>query len=198
LVGLSYFTIPSHSPAGASTRRANHFNTFGAIAKLTQRRKALTTRDDDLRIRLGRIRDRGRGSRRPDTFIGEVMRAAKKAGHVGNSSELAHRSRFGRGRGAALSLSRHSGSRRVVTKARVARHAGTRFRSAPLSKHVLYLKRDGVTHDGADASMFDARSDVADEHAFAERCRDDRHHFRSSCHPRTQENWKACAPLPAS
>ena len=142
----------------------------------------MSTRDDDLRVRLGRIRDRGRGSRRPDTFIGEVMRAAKKAGHVGNSfscrTGLAHRSRFGRGRGAALSLSRHSGSRRVVTKARVARHAGTRFRSAPLSKHVLYLKRDGVTHDGADASMFDARSDVADEHAFAERCRDDRHHFR--------------------
>jgi type IV secretory pathway VirD2 relaxase len=66
----------------------------------------------------------------------------------------------------------------VVTKARVARHAGSRFRSAPLSKHLAYLKRDGVTHDGVDASMFDARSDVADEHAFAERCREDRHHFR--------------------
>jgi type IV secretory pathway VirD2 relaxase len=26
--------------------------------------------------------------------------------------------------------------------------------------------------------MYDARSDVADEQAFAERCRDDRHHFR--------------------
>ena len=26
--------------------------------------------------------------------------------------------------------------------------------------------------------MFDARSEVADEQAFAERCRDDRHHFR--------------------
>jgi hypothetical protein len=47
-----------------------------------------------------------------------------------------------------------------------------------LSNHVIYLKRDGVTHDGADARMFDARSDAADEQAFAERCRDDRHHFR--------------------
>jgi type IV secretory pathway VirD2 relaxase len=142
----------------------------------------LSKRDDDLRIRLGRVRDRAGSGRRPETFIGEVMRAAKRAGHVGNSFGrpigLAHRSRFGRGRGAALSLSSSSRSRRVVTKARVVRHRGTRFHSAPLSKHVLYLKRDGVAHDGAEASMFDARSDIADEHAFAERCRDDRHHFR--------------------
>ena len=58
------------------------------------------------------------------------------------------------------------------------RHRGTRFRSAPLPKHVAYLKRDGVARDGADARMFDARSDAADERAFAERCEDDRHHFR--------------------
>ena len=30
----------------------------------------------------------------------------------------------------------------------------------------------------AEARMFDAKSDVADERAFAERCDDDRHHFR--------------------
>ena len=63
-------------------------------------------------------------------------------------------------------------------KARVVRHHGTRFRSAPLPKHIAYLKREGVTRDGADARMFDARSDAADERAFAERCEDDRHHFR--------------------
>jgi type IV secretory pathway VirD2 relaxase len=63
-------------------------------------------------------------------------------------------------------------------KARVVRHHGTRFRSAPLPKHITYLKREGVTRDGADARMFDAASDTADERAFAERCKDDRHHFR--------------------
>ena len=63
-------------------------------------------------------------------------------------------------------------------KARVVRHRGTRFRSAPLPKHIAYLKREGVTRDGADARMFDAQSDAADERAFAERCEDDRHHFR--------------------
>jgi len=35
-----------------------------------------------------------------------------------------------------------------------------------------------VTRDGADARMFDAASDAADERAFVERCKDDRHHFR--------------------
>ncbi|MFN5689532.1 relaxase/mobilization nuclease domain-containing protein, partial [Bradyrhizobium sp.] len=81
-------------------------------------------------------------------------------------------------RSAALALSLRSPSRRVVIKARVVRHRGNKFRSAPLAKHVAYLKRDGITRDGADARMFDARSDAVDERAFAERCEEDRHHFR--------------------
>ncbi len=142
----------------------------------------MTSRDADLRIRPGRIRHGNQGAKRPKSFVGEFMRAAKKAGHIGESfgrrKAGASRSRFGGGRRAALSLSLHSTSRRVATKARVVRHHGARFRSAPLSKHVAYLKREGVTRDGADARMFDATSDVADERAFAERCEDDRHHFR--------------------
>jgi type IV secretory pathway VirD2 relaxase len=43
---------------------------------------------------------------------------------------------------------------------------------------MAYLKRDGVTRDGTDARMFDASSEVADERAFTERGKDDRHHFR--------------------
>ena len=35
-----------------------------------------------------------------------------------------------------------------------------------------------MTRDGADARLFDARSDAADVSAFIERCEDDRHHFR--------------------
>ncbi|GAY20138.1 type IV secretory pathway, VirD2 component [Sphingobium fuliginis] len=58
------------------------------------------------------------------------------------------------------------------------RHKGSKFRAAPLARHIAYLKRDGVTRDGRDASLFDARSDQADGDAFAERCEDDRHHFR--------------------
>jgi type IV secretory pathway VirD2 relaxase len=142
----------------------------------------MSQRDNDLRVRPGRIRDLGRSSSRPKSFVGQVMRAAKKAGHVGvgfgRGKGGASQSHFGRGRRAALSLSLRSTSRRVVMKARVVRHHGTRFRSATMPKHMAYLKREGVTRDGADARMFDARSDAADERAFAERCEDDRHHFR--------------------
>jgi type IV secretory pathway VirD2 relaxase len=141
---------------------------------------------DDLRIRPGRIGDRGRGLARPKSFVGQVMRAARKAGHTGSgfgSYARSSSSRFGRGRSAALALSLRSPSRRVVIKARVVRHRGHKFRSAPLARHVTYLKRDGVTRDGAEARMFDARSDVADESGFTERCEEDRHHFRFNVSP---------------
>ena len=127
----------------------------------------MTIRDSELRIRPGRINHGNRGAKRAKSFVGEVMRAAKKAGHVGDSFGRgkggASRSRFGRGRRATLSLSLRSTSRRVVMKARVVRHHGTRFRSAPLPKHITYLKREGVTREGNDARMFDAGSDAADE-----------------------------------
>ena len=129
--------------------------------------------EDDLHVRPGRIRDSGRGVRRQRSFVGQVMRAARKAGHTGRGfgpQGGRPNSRFGRGRSAALALSLRTPSRRVVMKARVVRHRGRKFRSAPLAKHVSYLRRDGVTKDGVDARMFDARSDVADERAFAERC----------------------------
>jgi type IV secretory pathway VirD2 relaxase len=138
-------------------------------------------RDHEVRVRPGRIRDKGRGAVKPKSFVGQVMRAARKAGHTGKGFGREGRrggSRFGRGRSAALALSLRSPSRRVVIKARIVRHRGHRYRSAPLTKHMTYLKRDGVTRDGADASMFDARSEAVDERVFAERCEDDRHHFR--------------------
>lgn len=141
----------------------------------------MSEHDLDIRIRPGRIRDAGRGAIKPKSFFGQVMRAARKAGHTGKDFGRQGRSsgsRFGRGRSAALALSMRSPSRRVVIHARVVRHRGAGRRSAPLAKHVSYLKRDGVTRDGVDAKLFDARSDQADERAFTERCSDDRHHFR--------------------
>ena len=132
------------------------------------------SRDDDLTPRLGRIRDK--------SFVGQVMRAAKKAGHTGRSfggsSRRGSGSRFGRGRRAALAASLRSHSRRVVISARVVRHKGTRLRSASLTNHLSYLCRDGVTRDGNNAVMFNEQSDRADEKDFAERAASDRHHFR--------------------
>jgi type IV secretory pathway VirD2 relaxase len=142
----------------------------------------MSVRDDDLHVRPGRIRDRGARAR-PKSFVTQVLQAAQKAGHVrkgiGSSDSSVRRSAFGRGRGVAFAQERLlDSSRRVIVKARVVRHRGRRFRSAPLSAHVAYLKREGVTIDGRNALMFDGGSDTADDKAFAERCKDDRHHFR--------------------
>jgi len=142
----------------------------------------VTARDDELRVRPGQVRDGGRGGGKPQSFVGQVMRAARKAGHTGPGLGRGARrgaSAFGRGRAAAAALALRSPHRRVVIKARVVRQRGIRFRSAPLAKHLDYLQRDGVTRDGADARMFAARrGDAADATAFAKRCDGDRHHFR--------------------
>ncbi len=141
----------------------------------------MTGRDDDLRVRPGRVGNTGRGGGRPQSLVGQVMRAARKAGHTGPGLGRGARggaSGFGRGRAAAAAMALRSPQRRVVIKARVVRQRGSKFRSAPLAKHVSYLQRDGVTKDGTDARMFDARGDEVDASAFAERCEGDRHHFR--------------------
>lgn len=141
----------------------------------------MTARDNDLRVRPGRVRDSGRGGGRPQNFVGQVMLAARRAGHTGPGLGSAARrsgSGFGRGRAAAAAMALRSPHRRVVIKARVVRQRGSRFRSAPLAKHLSYLQRDGVTQDGDDARMFDARAEAADVASFGERCEGDRHHFR--------------------
>jgi type IV secretory pathway VirD2 relaxase len=131
------------------------------------------TRDDDLHIRLGRIRSRGSRSR---PFIAQALAAVEKAGGFAHPSRRARAGSFGRGRAASVSASRLTDrSRRVVVKARVVRHRANR---APLSAHLTYLRREGVTKDGAAGRMFDAERDDADHRIFAERCESDRHHFR--------------------
>jgi type IV secretory pathway VirD2 relaxase len=147
----------------------------------------MPNRDDDINIRPGRIQHGRRGVKRPTSFVSEVMRAARKAGHTGRDfgggGGPKRRSTFGRGRAAALSLSSRSPGRRVVVMTRIVRHQGKRFSAAPLVRHVAYLKREGVTRDGQEARMFDATSDSADTKAFAERCEADRHHFRFTVSP---------------
>ena len=144
-------------------------------------------REDDFRPRPGRIREGNKGTRQSRSYVAQVMRAAKKAGHTGKrfagSRTRRGGSTFGRGRRAALILSRKSPGRRVVVMARIVRHRGHRFRSAPLARHITYLKREGVTRDGREARLFDTKSDDADGNAFAERCEDDRHHFRFTVSP---------------
>lgn len=136
--------------------------------------------ENDFRVRPGRSRDAGAGSaRRGRTLAAQVRRAAARKGFTATRTGSKRGTmRLGRGRRAVAAARFRANGRRVVIKARVVRHKGAQFRAAPLGRHIAYLERDGVTRDGRDASMFDARGDDADRDAFAERCEDDRHHFR--------------------
>jgi len=134
--------------------------------------------EDDFRIRPGRIRSSGSQRARP--FIAQALAAAQKAGgRVSRSGRITsgNRSRFGRGVRASVQANRllTGRSRGAVIKTRVVRHTA---RSTPLVAHLGYLRREGVTRDGEKARLFGPEIDDADPKAFAERCEDDRHHFR--------------------
>jgi type IV secretory pathway VirD2 relaxase len=144
------------------------------------------TRDDDLRIRLGRIRDRG-SARRAKPFVAQVLAAAEKAGGLHRRSRQSSRgTAFGRGRAATVAAARllSDRARSVAVKARVVRHKQNR---APLRDHLAYLRREGVTKEGTAGRMFDAQRDDADHRAFADRCEGDRHHFRFIVSPEDAE-----------
>lgn len=135
-------------------------------------------RDEDFRVRPGRIRSRASQRARPFTF--QALAAAQRAG--GTVSRKVHlvssrHSTFGRGRTASIRANRliTSHSRGVIVKARVVRQ----FRSSgPLAAHLKYLRREGVTRDGNAAKLFGPDTDETDHDAFCDRCKDDRHHFR--------------------
>ncbi|MBR1025075.1 DUF3363 domain-containing protein [Bradyrhizobium viridifuturi] len=134
--------------------------------------------DSDFQPRPGRIRSSR--SQRAKPFIAQALAAAQRAG--GGISRAGHlvshrHSRFGRGRLASVRANRLlTGCSRLVTiKTRVVRH---RARSAPPAAHLGYLRREGVTRDGEKAHLFGPDTEDADPKAFAERCQNDRHHFR--------------------
>ncbi len=133
-------------------------------------------RENDLQIRPGHIRAKSAQRVRP--FIHQALAAAQKAGATLRRGRLsAGRSSFGRGRQATHIANRllSSRSRLAVVKARVIRHKG---QAAPLQAHLRYLQREGVTRDGEKAALFGPDREGLDGKEFAERCADDRHHFR--------------------
>ena len=138
--------------------------------------------DSDFRIRPGKAKRSKAQGRNARGLVAEVLRVAarsgggKRAGWGGSRSR--GQSSFGRGR-TSFARSRLFGSgRRVLVKALPVRHRVGGRRMEPLSAHIAYLKREGVTREGSPARMFDADGDRADDRGFAERCKDDRHHFR--------------------
>jgi len=143
--------------------------------------------DDEFTVRPGRVGDRGGQSYRKATgLVGRVRQIARKGENAPGAARHGPRRGTGRlARGGRVGLTGRQArfSRRVIIKARIVRHRGTRFRSAPLARHITYLERDGVTRDGSDGMMFDAHGDQADVEQFADRCEDDRHHFRFMVSP---------------
>jgi type IV secretory pathway VirD2 relaxase len=134
--------------------------------------------EDGFRIRPGRIRSSGAQRARP--FIAQALAAAQKAGaRISRTGRISsgNRSTFGRGRSASVRANRllTSRSRTVIIKTRLVRHHA---RAAPLAAHLPYLRREGVTRDGEKARLFGPEAGEVDGCAFAERCGDDRHHFR--------------------
>lgn len=137
--------------------------------------------DEEFEIRPGQVRDRGSRTARSKTLKVQLRALSNKSGRVGISGAARSRrgtGRHGRGRSAALGMRARLGQRRVLVKARIVRHLGTRFSAAPLSRHIAYLKRDGVTRDGNEAELFGADESSVDGKSFAERTAGDRHHFR--------------------
>ncbi|MGY3362820.1 type IV secretory pathway VirD2 relaxase [Bradyrhizobium sp. GM0.4] len=134
--------------------------------------------EKEFQPRPGRIRSSR--SQRAKPFIAQALAAAQRAGGGILSRGFlrrAKRSTFGRGRVASVRANRLlTGRSRLVTiKTRVVRHTA---RSAPLAAHLGYLRREGVTRDGEKAHLFGPDTEDADPKAFAERCQNDRHHFR--------------------
>ncbi|MDI6025938.1 DUF3363 domain-containing protein [Corticibacterium sp. UT-5YL-CI-8] len=138
------------------------------------------SRDDEFRVRPGRIRSSK--AQRAKPFVAQALAAAEKAGgRVSRSGKITSgRGRgpsFARGRMASIRANRliTSRTRLCTVKALVMRNRGQR---GPLARHLNYLRRDGVTRDGERAKMFGPETDDADAKDFTERCKDDRHHFR--------------------
>ncbi|WP_070933777.1 relaxase/mobilization nuclease domain-containing protein [Edaphosphingomonas haloaromaticamans] len=155
--------------------------------------------DDEFQVRPGRPRDGGTKGRQAKSFVGQVLRAANKGGRGGRTYSPRRKgggaSRFGRGRVTAPRRARRSSDRRVVVKMRIVRHQGVKYRAAPLARHASYLEREGVTRDDAPGRLFDATGDQADGNAFADRCEDDRHHFRIIISPEDAREMEDLRPF---
>jgi type IV secretory pathway VirD2 relaxase len=84
---------------------------------------------------------------------------------------------LGRGKGAPYGLTPPPpGWRRVIVKARIARHGTSDLAAARTHQH--YIMRDGVTREGGPGQLYDREHDVANGNDFLERQTGDTYQFR--------------------
>ncbi|KAB2911580.1 MAG: DUF3363 domain-containing protein [Hyphomicrobiaceae bacterium] len=135
--------------------------------------------NDQLELKLGCVRyKRASGNERAFKLI---VREASKSPRRGRShaNQLTHRPvvELARGKGSFHALlPPRPGLRRVIVKARIARHGTSDLGAA--RAHQSYLLRDGVTRDGQPGQLYDKERDDADGGAFLASQKGDRYQFR--------------------
>ena len=161
----------------------------------------------DLRLRVGKIRDRGsNAARRPRSFVAQVMKAVTKAKGAGvtpaSMPSEGRRSDSGRGHSGSWSRPRKGKCCRIgrgqaaVDRLKLAaegRGPGERMRrvvvkariirlrvgSKGADAHLRYLQRDGTDRKGERGRLYGAEGrDEISGREFLERGRGDRHQFR--------------------
>lgn len=129
--------------------------------------------------RIGKLKSRG------EIKSGRLTRMVVKA----TTRQRAHKSpwanaltrrpvaELGRGKGALYGLTPPPpGWRRVIVKARIARHGTSDLAAARTHQH--YIMRDGVTREGGPGQLYDREHDVADGGDFLEQQKRDTYQFR--------------------
>ncbi len=136
--------------------------------------------DDEFEPKLGRIRShpKGKAKRALDRIMRDV---ARSGGRLAKGGSRFDGSRIGRGAGVGRVLrgrDRYKAlrTRRAVIQTRIVKLRGKGMTAARL--HLRYIQRDGVTRDGQPGQLYNAQEDRADDRAFAESVKEDRHQFR--------------------
>ena len=101
---------------------------------------------------------------------------------------------LGRGKGALYDLSPPPpGWRRVIVKARIARHATSDLGAARAHQH--YIMRDGVARAGDSGQLYDRAHDIADGGTFLDNQKGDTYQFRLIVAPEDGARMAALKPF---
>ncbi|MBC8049052.1 MAG: relaxase/mobilization nuclease domain-containing protein [Chitinophagales bacterium] len=150
--------------------------------------------NDTFTPKFVKIRERKPGASK--RFVSQVLAEAGRGGRLGRRTGVSKTMNFGLGRGASALV--HSGplpkgARRVVVKARIARHRGASLKAAKV--HLRYLQRDGVTREGEAGLLYDRASDATDGKRFMARSGGERHQFRLIVAPEDGEKLRELKPM---
>lgn len=153
--------------------------------------------DDEFEPHLGRLRSQqGKPAR---AYLKRVLHAQARAGGKKPGRRGFNGSRIGRGAVSARLLGSRDRfaayrQRRVMVKSRIIDLTRAKAMDAARS-HLSYIRRDGVTRDGAPGQLYGAQDDKADGRAFLDRQAGDRHQFRFIVSPEDGAEYDDLKPL---